>query len=587
MCEPTSAGILPPSNGLRNFSVSGSESASWEKKEDSRSNSEVPQAVTNGNEEKRGDYGDDVELDRALTKHFDVEDAMRMQTNGDGSESGGEKRVQEYAGNDSRGYEADDGKDNDTLRKVFTNHSTGEIDLPPDGGYGWVVTLCVFLVMFSTWGCNSGFGIFLAFYLKSGEFAGANRFDYATIAGLTVACGQGFAPIVAVCYRVIGCKPTMLLGTVFMFSGFLMASFAESLWELYLTQGLLIGLSISFSFVPATVVLPGWFLKKRAYAIGISYMGTGCGGVTYGLAVNKMINDSHSTRWALRILCISCTCSMLVAITFIKQRNPLPITGIRRWKPIWEQIKIVFNIKVAKNPSVFIIGFWFTFSLFGYNLMMYTLSSYAQGRGLSAHDGSSLTAITNGAQAIGRPIMGLIGDRFGRTNTTIVLSSLLTIYLFAFWIPAHTMLQLIFFCLCMGSCVGVAQVMNTVLTADLVAPEDFLPSWAFVNASGAPYLLCCEIISQALVTKDKSNPYLHTQCYGGSCFAVSLITILVLRERAVRVRLGKMAEQEGIGFDAKNDAEIQSNVTPSHRYSLLLGASPTKYLKRLTYPMKV
>lgn len=28
-------------------------------------------------------------------------------------------------------------------------------DIPPDGGYGWVCTLCVFLINFNTWGVNS------------------------------------------------------------------------------------------------------------------------------------------------------------------------------------------------------------------------------------------------------------------------------------------------------------------------------------------------------------------------------------------------------------------------------------------------
>lgn len=522
---------------------------------------------------------DEPGLNRALNSWFDMDDAMRIETNR--SEAGG-----------LAASEDGDMEGGATIHEVFTNKSTGEVDLPPDGGYGWVVTLCVFLVMFSSWGCNSGFGVFLAFYLKSGTFAGANKYDYATIAGLTVGLGQGFAPLVVVCYKVIGMKPTMLFGTALMFAGFLLASFSTKLWQLYMTQGVMVGISIAFTFVPATVVLPGWFLKKRAYAMGVSLMGTGCGGVTYGLAVNKMIKEDNSTRWALRVLCISCTCTMLVAIALLKQRNPLPVTGIRRWQPIVDQCKQVFDLRVIKNPVVPLVTLWFVFSLFGYNLMVYTLSSYAQARGMSQHQGSTLTAITNGAQAIGRPLMGLAGDRFGRANVTIVLTTFMTIFLFGFWIPAHTFVQLIFFCICMGSCVGVANVMNTVLMADLVKPDEFLPAWSFVNAAGSPYLLSCELISQALVTQGKSNPYLHTQCYAGACFAFALLLIFVLREQSVRQKLTRMAtseeQAEGYLYKDKTDAESQPSLimTQSHTYDMLLGPGISNYFRRMLYPMR-
>lgn len=32
---------------------------------------------------------------------------------------------------------------------------TGQEDIPPDGGYGWVCTVCVFLINAHTWGVNS------------------------------------------------------------------------------------------------------------------------------------------------------------------------------------------------------------------------------------------------------------------------------------------------------------------------------------------------------------------------------------------------------------------------------------------------
>ena len=134
--------------------------------------------------------------------------------------------------------------------------------------------------------------------------------------------------------------------------------------------------------------------------------------------------------------------------------------------------------------------------------------------------------------------MGLAGDRWGRTNITVLLSALLALYMFAFWIPAYSFVQLIFFSILVGSSVGVAAVMNNVLVADMVKPDEYLAAWAYVNSVGSPLILCCELIAQALTDKSHpTNPYLHTQIFTGLCFLVALLLTLIIREIAVRNRL--------------------------------------------------
>ncbi|KAK5781708.1 hypothetical protein RI543_000894 [Arxiozyma heterogenica] len=491
----------------------------------------------------------------------------------------------------------------DTLEKVFTNKSTGQLELPPDRGYAWVVVFSVFLVMFNTWGCNSAFGVFLSYYLNNGVYKGATKYDYAIIAGLTVFLGQGASPIGLLLMRIIGRKPTMLIGTIFLLAGFLLAAFSTRLWELYLTQGVLIGFSIAFIASPATTVLPGWFLKKRAVSIGISLLGTGAGGVTFGLASQKMISDNGDTRLCYVMLAVVNTVCVIVAIILVKSRPPIKSTGLH-----WDKIKIeaqrLFAWGVIKQPQVPLICIWFTLALLGYNLMIFTLASYAVARGMTSHQGSSLTAILNGAQVVGRPLMGLLGDRVGRANITIIMTTVITIYLFVFWITAHTYVQLIFFSIMVGSCIGVANVMNTVLIADLVKPSEFLAAWSFVNYAGSPALLCCELIAQALVKEQMKNPYLYTQIFAGCCFVCALIMIFILREYTVKIKLTSRQEENnlkllqrsdnasdassGVFNDNKSTAESWEII--EHRrdkYNLLLGAGVKKYFMRMLYPMKV
>ena len=528
-------------------------------------------------------------LNRLLENHFDLEDALRLT---DTNQAAARRQYSQAKLSDEEDSAVGSLEKEPTLKKVFTNKTTNALDLPPDGGYGWVCCLCVTLIMFSTWGCNSAFGVFLAFYLSNSSFAGANKYDYALIAGITVFFAQGLPPIVMILMRVFGFKAPMYFGIVLMCAGFVLASYSTKLWQLYLTQGVMSGIAISLIFAPATTVLPGWFLKKRSFAMGLSLVGTGAGGVVYSLAVNKLIENTGNQKKALRILAITCSITSVIATFLLRQRVPMEKTGVTNFKATKQHIKDMFNSRILKKWTVQLIGAWFLFALFGYTLMIFTLSSYAVALGLSHHQGSSLTAIMNGAQSIGRPLIGYTGDKFGRTNVTATLTLLLAIFVFAFWIPAHTYVQLIMFSICIGSCVGVANVMNTVLVADIVGPSDFLPCWGYINLLGAPFMLFAEVIAQALTVAKNSNPYLHTQIFAGCCFTAALILIMGLREVTVKIRLKERqtANNQRIKDEMEEDVQQEDATTLKEReakYNYMLGPGIKIYFARMFYPMKV
>lgn len=559
---------------------------------------------------------DENELNRILTERFDLGDAIRLETNNIATDDDDDKT---NPGDNSTindlesGHDHDQGK-NTILQKVFTNQTTGEIILPPDKGYAWVMVGAVILVMFSSWGCNAAFGVFLSFYLSNNTYPGATKYDYALIAGFPVALGQGMAPFSLILMRVIGIRPTMLLGTAFMLTGFLWASFSTQLWELYVSQGVFVGISISLIANPPTTCIPGWFLKKRAAAMGLVYLGTGLGGLVYGLASNKMLQDDGNANMCYRMLAITCTCSCLIAICLVKERIPTKPTGLKSKKAIFLEFKKFFDGSVIRRPTVLLISMWFNLAIFAYTLMVFTLASYAVARGMSQHQGSILTSLLNTGQTIGRPLMGFMGDRFGRVNVTSFLTCILCIYIFAFWIPAHTFVQLIFFSIMIGLSVGVANVMNGVLIADMVEPHEFLAAWGFVTYSGSPLFLVSELIAQALtVPSKKSNPYLHTQIFTGFCFFGALLLSFFLREKAITIRLHrnqkivqeKLREREEILVMSESEKSLQKDkvevetktevtddiltqlIAKNKKYSELLSPGWKNMFKRMTYRTKI
>ncbi|GME31889.1 major facilitator superfamily protein [Neofusicoccum parvum] len=102
--------------------------------------------------------------------------------------------------------------------------------------------------------------------------------------------------------------------------GFILASFATSLWQLYLTQGVLVGLGLGMAFLPVVPIASQWFVKKRSLTNGIVSAGSGTGGLAWSFATQAML-ARLSAAWALRVIGVVAGAANLAAIAFVRSRN--------------------------------------------------------------------------------------------------------------------------------------------------------------------------------------------------------------------------------------------------------------------------
>lgn len=150
-------------------------------------------------------------------------------------------------GSDSLGSPVDGNTLNDGEKKTDSDdieparHSESkQVDVPPDGGYGWVCVACVFLINGHTWGVNSvsqsplscfyqslipqSYGIFLAHYLANNTFPGATSLEYAFVGGLSISLALLMSPVATICTRKHGTQVTLGIGILFETVGLLGAS---------------------------------------------------------------------------------------------------------------------------------------------------------------------------------------------------------------------------------------------------------------------------------------------------------------------------------------------------------------------------
>ncbi len=317
-----------------------------------------------------------------------------------------------------------------------------EVDEPPDGGYGWVCVACTFFINAHTWGINSSYGVFLAYYLAHDYYPGASALEFAFVGGLSISQALLISPLATYTTRVYGTRTTLLIGVGFETLALIGASFTHEIWQLFLSQGVCFGFGMGLLFVGSVGIVPQWFTKKRGLANGIGTAGSGLGGLMYSLATNAMI-DRLGVEWAFRILgilacAVNCTSAML-----IRDRN----------KAVGST-QLAFDHTLFKRPAFLLLLGWGFFSMMGYIVLLFSLPNYATSIGLSAQQGSIIGAVLNLGQGLGRPLVGIFSDKAGRINLAGLCTFIGGLFCFVIWIFAKNFGVLVFFAIIVGTVAG-------------------------------------------------------------------------------------------------------------------------------------
>ena len=299
------------------------------------------------------------------------------------------------------------------------------------------------------------YGVYLSYYLSHALYPTATSISYAFIGGLNFSIAMLLAPLITIFARQYNTRATMILGSLLLTSGFISASFATKIWHLYLSQGVLVGAGVGFVSIPCIAILPQWFEKRRSLAGGISSAGSGIGGLIFSFATQAMI-DNISLAWSLRITGIVVGIMNLIAAVTIRNRN-------KAIKPPQRG----FDMKLLRRYDVLLLLAWAFISMLGYITLLYSLSDFARSIGIDANQASAITAFLNLGTAIGRPMIGVVSDRYGRMETAGFITFFCSVTCFAIWLPAKSYGVTIFFAIVVGAILGVFWMVSIICSQDV------------------------------------------------------------------------------------------------------------------------
>lgn len=244
--------------------------------------------------------------------------------------------------------------------------------------------------------------------------------------------------------------------------GLMMTSLCTAYWQLILAQGVCVGLGSGCLFLTCIAILPTYFVRYRALAIGVAASGSSVAGVIYPIVFHSL-QPKIGFSWAVRVVgfmalftCgISCATIRVRVVKPKKEKAPKAgfyhdtnnkKTGIPRFTAMFtlpKAYRAMFH-----DPPFNLFNFSSFFGVTGQYIPFFYIEQYATSHNL-AIPFYSLTLLNTGS-VFGRIIPGLVATKVHPLSVLGVCTSIAAILAYCWIATADSSPGLIVFCLLYG-----------------------------------------------------------------------------------------------------------------------------------------
>ncbi|CAO2657512.1 Nn.00g036380.m01.CDS01 [Neocucurbitaria sp. VM-36] len=295
-------------------------------------------------------------------------------------------------------------------RSTLTTEST--IPPPPDGGlHAWLKVFGGFMIYINIWGFTLTYGAFQSYY-KTSLLSSSNPSAISWIgtvqAWLLIIIGVLSGPLFDLGYF----RPMLFLGNFLVVFGIMMLSLSTTYWQVFLSQGLCMGLGAGLLYIPSLAMVGIWFSRKRALAMGIVMSGIAVGGVSYTIMFDRL-TKSAGFPWAIRAIGFVALVAALLSIPALLSGSAVLAHKRKR--------RALFDKSALKDP-LFLVFTCCSFSTFlGYIVPYFYIPTYARDAlGSSESTGLYMLVCSIAGSFFGRLLSGVLAHYLGPIVTWLL-----------------------------------------------------------------------------------------------------------------------------------------------------------------------
>lgn len=308
------------------------------------------------------------------------------------------------------------------------------------------------------------FGVYQAFYQtsllksrKSSDISWIGTFGAFLLVSLSIVSGPIFDRGYA--------RALIVAGTFFTVFGLMMTSLSTEYYQLFLAQGVCVGLGGGLLFLPSVAIVSTYFSTKRGIATGITAAGGSIGSVLYPIIFRKL-QPQIGFAWTTRVIAFIALATLSVSVVIIKSRIPPP-----------KKARAMLDINAVKSVPFVLFSIAMFLGFAGLYIPIFYIIVYAQRHANVESDMSFyLLSILNAASVFGRILPGILADKFGAMNTLCVVTVLAGAFAYA-WIAIDNLAGLIVFGIIYGFLSGAVVSLPPQVLVRLVPNMQLVGTW--------------------------------------------------------------------------------------------------------------
>ena len=332
--------------------------------------------------------------------------------------------------------------------------------------FGWLVVAGTFVILFLGFGSAYSFA---AFFPSLRDTFDATRGDTALVFSISAFLYFSLGALSGPLADRIGPRRVCLAGVGVMAAGLILASFAQALWQVYLTYSLAVGIGLGACYVPAVAAIQRWFIRRRGLASGVAVSGIGLGTVCMPLLTSAIISAAgwEAAYVTLGVLMLAGGIPAAFLLEHSPARRSLAADGDRPHPDLAPgALASGWGTREAIHTRTFLLFYCATLAAgLAFFVPFAHLVPFAKDEGLSSTQGALLVGCIGIGSSIGRLAMGPVADRFGRKEALAGALALVGLDMF-FWLAAHQFWTLAAFALVFGATYGGFVALAPALTAD-------------------------------------------------------------------------------------------------------------------------